>query len=50
MTDGSRKVFLRNRQFVRKIEIPMPDAYSGVKPSHFVGSKHGNVGRDYRSG
>ena len=33
MMDGSRKVSLRNRQFVRKINVPMP--VSGVKPSQF---------------
>ena len=33
--DGSRKVSLRNRQFVRKINIPMPVAASGVKPFQF---------------
>ena len=43
MMDGSRKVSLRNKQFVRKIEIPMPVASSGVKPSQFVGSQHDDV-------
>ena len=43
MMDGSRKVSLRNRQFVRKIETQMPVASSGVKPSQFVGSQHGEV-------
>ena len=33
MMDGSRKVSLRNRQFVRKINMPMP--VSAVKPSQF---------------
>ena len=43
MIDGSRKVSLRNMQFVRKIEIPMPVASSGVKPSQFVGSQQDDV-------
>ena len=43
MMDGSRKVSLRNRQFVRKIEAPMPVVSSGVKPSQFVGSQHEEV-------
>ena len=43
MMDGSRKVSLRNRQFVRKIEIPMPVASSGVKPSQFVGLQQDEV-------
>ena len=34
MMDGSRRVSLRNRQFVRKIEVPMP--VSGVRPSQFL--------------
>ena len=33
MMDGSRKVSLKNRQFVRKINVPM--SVSGVKPSQF---------------
>ena len=36
--DGSRKVSLRNRQFVRKINVPMP--VSGVKPSQFYNAHH----------
>ena len=40
MMDGSRKVSLRNRQFVRKINIPMPVAASGVKPSQFYSDQH----------
>ena len=40
MMDGSRKVSLRNRQFVRKIETPMPVVSSGVKPSQFYDSQH----------
>ena len=43
MMDGSRKVSLRNKQFVRKIEIPMPVASSWVKPSQFVGSQQDDV-------
>ena len=43
MMDGSRKVSLRNRQFVRKIDVPMPISSSGVKPSQFVGSTHDEV-------
>ena len=43
MMDGSRKVSLRNRQFVRKIETQMPVVSSGVKPSQFVGSQHDEV-------
>ena len=35
MMDGSRKVSLRNRQFVRKSNVPMPVVASGVKPSQF---------------
>ena len=41
MMDGSRKVSLRNRQFVRKIETPMP--VSGVKPSQFYNAHHDEV-------
>ena len=44
MMDGSRKVSLRNRQFVRKIAVPMPGASSGVKPSQFIGFKQDDVG------
>ena len=33
MMDGSRRVSLRNRQFVRKINVPMP--VSAAKPSQF---------------
>ena len=43
MMDGSRKVSLRNRQFVRKIEVPMADVSSGVKPSQFYNSQHCEV-------
>ena len=43
MMDGSRKVSLRNRQFVRKIAIPIPVASSGVKPSQFIGFKQYDV-------
>ena len=43
MMDGSRKVSLRNRKFVRKINIPMPVAASGVKPAQFHTSQHGDV-------
>ena len=39
--DGSRKVSLRNRQFVRKINIPMQPVASGVKPSQFYSAQHG---------
>ena len=41
MMDGSRKVSLRNRQFLRKIETPMP--VSGVKPSQFYNAHHNEV-------
>merc|ERR1719233_967614 len=41
MMDGSRKVSLRNRQFVRKIETPMP--VSQVKPSQFYDAHHDKV-------
>ena len=41
MMDGSRKVSLRNRQFVRKIDVPMP--VSGVKPSQFFGAQSNEV-------
>ena len=37
----SRKVSLRNRQFVRKIETPMP--VSKVKPSQFYDAHHDEV-------
>ena len=43
MMDGSRKVSLRNRQFVRKINVPMPADSSGIKPSQFQNSRHGAV-------
>ena len=43
MIDGSRKVSLRHRQFVRKIAVPMPVTSSGVKPSQFLGSQHNGV-------
>ena len=43
MMDGSRKVSLRNRQFVRKINVPMPVVASGVKPSQFCNAQHGEV-------
>ena len=43
MMDGSRKVSLRNRQFVRKINVPMPAASSGVKPSQLQNSHHDDV-------
>ena len=53
MMDGSRKVSLRNRQFVRKIEAPVANVSSGVKPSQFYESEHldepavqGNQGKD----
>ena len=38
--DGSRKVSLRNRQFVRKIDTPMTVTASGVKPSQFYNAQH----------
>ena len=41
MMDGSRKVSLRNRQFVRKINVPMP--VSAVKPSQFSDAQSGEV-------
>ena len=41
MMDGSRKVSLRNRQFVRKINVPMP--VSGVKPSQFFDTQSDKV-------
>ena len=43
MMDGSRKVSLRNRQFVRKINVPMPVVASGVKPSQFCDDQRGDV-------
>ena len=43
MMDGSRRVSLRNRQFVRKINVPMPVVASGVKPSQFYDVQHGEV-------
>ena len=43
MMDGSRKVSLRNRQFVRKINVPMPVVASGVKPSQFYNAQHDEV-------
>ena len=43
MMDGSRKVSLRNRQFVRKINVPMPVVASGVKPSQFYNAQHSEV-------
>ena len=43
MMDGSRKVSLRNRQFVRKIDMPMPVTASGVKPSQFYDAQHADV-------
>ena len=43
MMDGSRKVSLRNRQFVRRIETTMPVVSSRVKPSQFYDSQHGEV-------
>ena len=51
MMDGSRKVSLRNRQFVRKIETPMANVSSGVKPSQFYDSEHCDVPgvQDYQS-
>ena len=50
MMDGSRKVSLRNRQFVRRIETPMPVVSSRVKPSQFYDSQHGEVvdAQDYQ--
>ena len=39
MMDGSRRVSLRNRQFVRKLDVPMP--VSGVKPSQFYEAQYG---------
>ena len=41
MMDGSRKVSLRNRRFVRKINVPVPA--SGVKPSQFVDAQSDGV-------
>ena len=41
MMDGSRKVSLRNRQFVRKINVPMP--VSRVKPSQFIAAQSDRV-------
>ena len=41
MMDGSRKVSLRNRQFVRKINVPMP--VSGFKPSQFFTAQSDGV-------
>ena len=38
MMDGSRRVSLRNRQFVRKLDVPMP--ISGVKPSQFYDAQY----------
>ena len=43
MMDGSRKVSLRKRQIVRKMEAPMPVVSAGVKPSQFYDSQHGVV-------
>ena len=43
MMDGSRKVSLRSRQFVRKKEVPVPVVYSGVKPSQFICSQYDEV-------
>ena len=43
MMDGSRKVSLRNRQFVRKINVPMPVVASAVKPSQFYDAQLGDV-------
>ena len=40
MMDGSRKVSLRNRQFVRKINVPVPVVASGIKPSQFYSDQH----------
>ena len=50
MMDRSRKVSLRNRQFVRRIETPMPVVSSRVKPSQFYDSQHGEVvdAQDYQ--
>ena len=50
MMDGSRKVSLRNRQFVRRIETTMPVVSSRVKPSQFYDSQHGEVvdAQDYQ--
>ena len=41
MMDGSRKVSLRNRQFVRKMNVPMP--ISVVKPSQFYSAQSDDV-------
>ena len=41
MMDGSRKVSLRNRQFVRKMNVPMP--ISVVKPSQFYSAQSDEV-------
>ena len=41
MMDGSRRVSLRNRQFVRKMNVPMP--VSGVKASQFYDGQHDEV-------
>ena len=41
MMDGSRKVSLRNRKFVRNITVPMP--ISGVKPSQFHSAQSDEV-------
>ena len=41
MMDGSRKVSLRNRQFMRKINVPMP--VSRVKPSQFIAAQSDGV-------
>ena len=43
MMDGSRKVSLRNRQFVRKINVPLPAVAPGVKPSQFYKVQHDEV-------
>ena len=43
MMDGSRKVSLRNKQFVRKIEVPMPISSPGVRASQFNSSRHDDV-------
>ena len=40
MMDGSRKVSLRNRQFVRKIDVLTPGVGSGIKPSQFYSAQH----------
>ena len=50
MMDGSRKVSLRNRQFVRKIEAPMAVVSPGVKPAQFYNPQHCDVadGQDHR--